>query len=64
MPDVIREGTNQYGYPTIGVCTVTKSGEFWTDRSLKFWQTVLDNIDRIRQIVDRQEHPHGHDDKY
>lgn len=65
MPETVREGTYK-GKPTIGVLTgVGRDGtEFWADKGMSFWKAVLDNIDRIRQIVDRQEHPHGHNDKF
>ena len=64
MPEPLREGTYK-GKPTIGVLTgVGRDGtEYWQDKGLPFWKAVLDNIDRIRQIVDRQEYPHGHNDK-
>lgn len=56
MPETVREGEYK-GKPTIGVLTsVGRDGtEYWTDKGMSFWKAVLDNIDRIRQIFDKNE---------
>lgn len=63
MPDTTRTGTYK-GKPTLGVLTgVGRDGtEYWKDKGLAFWRAVVENIDAIRQWVDRQEFPHGHDE--
>lgn len=66
MPDTFRTGKYQ-GQPTFGVLTgISRDGntEFWKDFSLKTWQAILENIDQARKWVDRQENPHGHNDKF
>jgi hypothetical protein len=62
MPDTFNEITS-HGYPAVQIYTGTFKGEpQYLIMGLKKAQAVLENIDRLRQWVDKQEHPHGHND--
>jgi hypothetical protein len=65
MPETFREGKFNNN-STFGVLTgVSREGaEFWFDFGLKKAQAILENIDALRKWVDRQETPHGHNDKF
>jgi hypothetical protein len=56
MPDTVKEETYQ-GKPVISVLTgVGRDGkEYWFSFGLQKAQAILENIDRIRQWVDKQE---------
>jgi hypothetical protein len=64
MPDTFQEVTS-YGYPAVKIYTGTFKGEpQYLIMGFKKAQAVVENIDRLRQWVDRHEHPHGYNDKY
>jgi hypothetical protein len=57
MPDTFQESTYK-GYPVVKIYTgeYQKEPQFLT-LGLKKAQAILDNIDRLRQWVDKQEKP-------
>ena len=64
MPETFRTGKFEVK-PTFGVLTgVSRDGqEFWFDFGIKKAQAILENLDQLRKWVDRQEAPHGYNDK-
>jgi hypothetical protein len=65
MPETFKESTFK-GNPTFSVLTginKTTEEEYWFSFGIKKAQAILENIDALRKWVDRQENPHGHNDK-
>jgi hypothetical protein len=64
MPDTFQESTYE-GKPVCKIYTGSaKDGtDYFLTMGLKKAQAVLENIDALRKWVDRQENPHGHNDK-
>jgi len=62
MPDTFQEDTFK-GHDVCKIYTGEYNGESqYLTMGLKKAQAVLENIDRLRQWVDRKEKPHGHKD--
>jgi hypothetical protein len=65
MPDTCKESVYN-GKPTFNVLTGInkKTGEeYWMGFGLKKAQAILENVDRLRQWVDKQENPQEHKDQ-
>jgi len=63
MPNTFEE-TISHGHPAVKIYTGIFQGQpQYLIMGLKKAQAVVDNIDALRKWVDRQEFPHGHNEK-